>query len=105
MSNPPIGWRINCRAEGRKDIVSNSKDVAALIIEQVAECGIELVASLPDNWLAEVIRGFEADDLSVVYVEGSDDGVRFRPLAIDKDGEFLDRWPQGFFEERAEELF
>ena len=62
MSNPLIGWRINCRADGRHDIVSTSENIAALIIEQVAECGIELVASLPDNWLAEVIRGFEADD-------------------------------------------
>jgi sulfopyruvate decarboxylase TPP-binding subunit len=36
--------------------------VAAQIIEQVAACGIELVASLPDNWLAPLIRGFKADD-------------------------------------------
>jgi hypothetical protein len=24
---------------------------------------------------------------------------------VDKEGEFIDRWPKGFFEERAEELF
>ena len=51
------------------------------------------------------VLGLEADDLSVIYVESSDDGVRFRPLAVDNDGEFLDRWPHGFFEERAGELF
>jgi energy-coupling factor transporter ATP-binding protein EcfA2 len=51
------------------------------------------------------ITGLTPNDLSVVYVEASDDGVRFRALAIDHDGEFLDRWPHGFFEERAEELF
>jgi hypothetical protein len=43
--------------------------------------------------------------LSVIYVEGGDDGVRFRQLRVDAEGEFRDRWPHGFFEERAEELF
>ena len=41
----------------------------------------------------------------MIYVEGAEDGVRFRPLRVDRDGEFLDHWPKGFFEERAEELF
>ena len=45
------------------------------------------------------------DPLSIVYVEPADDGVNFRPLRIDEEGEFIDRWPSGFFEERAEELF
>jgi hypothetical protein len=46
-----------------------------------------------------------ADALSVIYVEGDDEGVRFRELAIDPSGEFRDEWPNGFFEERAGELF
>ena len=29
----------------------------------------------------------------------------FRLLRVDREGEFIDRWPKGFFEERAEELF
>ena len=46
------------------------------------------------------------DLLSVIYVETThDDGVVFRPLRVDNEGEFIDRWPRGFFEERAEELF
>ena len=45
------------------------------------------------------------DPLSIVYVEPADDGVNFWPLRIDEEGEFIDRWPSGFFEERAEELF
>lgn len=49
--------------------------------------------------------GLSPDDLSVIYVESADDGVRFRPLRVDLEGEFIDRWPKGFFEERAEELF
>ena len=45
------------------------------------------------------------DELSVIYVEATDNGVRFKRLRVDGEGEFIDRWPKGFFEERAEELF
>jgi len=51
------------------------------------------------------VRGLILGDLSVVYVEGSNDGVRFVLLRVAEDGDFLDRWPKGFVEERAEELF
>jgi hypothetical protein len=44
-------------------------------------------------------------DLSVIYVEGDENGVRFYPLRVDSEGEFVDRWPKGFFAERGKELF
>lgn len=50
-------------------------------------------------------RGLTTGELSVIYVENSEAGVRFIPLRVTEDGDFLDRWPKGFFEERAEELF
>lgn len=42
--------------------MNQPQKVAELVIEQAAACGIELVASLPDNWLVDVIRGFERDE-------------------------------------------
>ena len=45
------------------------------------------------------------NQVSVMYVESSEVGTRFVPLRIDETGEFIDRWPRGFFEERAGELF
>ncbi|HHA2762980.1 TPA: AAA family ATPase [Stenotrophomonas maltophilia] len=57
------------------------------------------------NELPPGVLSLQPRDLSVIYVEGSDEGVRFRALRVDGDGDFLDRWPKGFFEERAEELF
>jgi hypothetical protein len=51
------------------------------------------------------VLGLTPDDLSVIYVESSVEGVRFRPLRVSPDGDFVDRWPHGFFAERAEELF
>lgn len=51
------------------------------------------------------VLGLTPDELSVIYVESSVEGVRFRPLRVSPDGDFADRWPHGFFAERAEELF
>lgn len=36
--------------------------VVGAIVEQLASCGIELVASLPDNWIAELIDTIDKDD-------------------------------------------
>ena len=44
--------------------------------------------------------------VSVLYVEPAQDGAaRITRLRLDEDGEFVDEWPSGFFEERLEELF
>jgi predicted ATPase len=55
---------------------------------------------------------FTPEDLSVVYVEKMEATSPDEPpttralrLRVDERGEFIDRWPQGFFEERGEELF
>jgi hypothetical protein len=48
---------------------------------------------------------FTPDKLSVIYVEATPDGTTFKQLRVDEAGEFVDRWPHGFFEERAKELF
>lgn len=45
------------------------------------------------------------DAVSVIYVEDGEDGVKLYSLRVDEEGEFIDRWPQGFFDERVEELF
>ena len=58
-----------------------------------------------ENELPPGAVGLSANDLAVIYVESTDEGVRFRPLRVDTEGEFIDRWPKGFFEERGEELF
>jgi predicted ATPase len=58
-----------------------------------------------DAELPPGVDPFQPENLSVIYVESGDQGVQFRALRVDKEGEFIDRWPKGFFEERAEELF
>ncbi|ESQ14878.1 MAG: hypothetical protein N838_30820, partial [Thiohalocapsa sp. PB-PSB1] len=58
-----------------------------------------------DDEVPPGVLGLTPEDLSVIYVESSVEGVRFRPLRVSPDGDFVDRWPHGFFAERAEELF
>ena len=45
------------------------------------------------------------DQVSVVYLDQVNGEVQATRLRIDETGEFIDRWPHGFFEERADELF
>lgn len=51
------------------------------------------------------VTGFAPEHLAVIYVESVETDVVLRALRVDHEGEFLDRWPKGFFDERAEELF
>lgn len=46
------------------------------------------------------------DDVSVLYVDPVEGhGSVIRQLRLDSQGEFLDRWPHGFFEETYQEVF
>jgi predicted ATPase len=55
---------------------------------------------LPEN-KSELTPG----DVTIFYIEQTEEGARVTTLAIDGSGEFVDRWPQGFFAERGKELF
>lgn len=45
------------------------------------------------------------DDIGVYYVNPAGDSTEIVHLRLTEDGEFLDRWPNGFFPERKKELF
>lgn len=48
------------------------------------------------------------ENLSILYVNPPKDNnqsPQIYKLRVDKDGEFKDRWPEGFFAERGQELF
>ncbi len=51
------------------------------------------------------VHPLRPDQVGVIFMEPAGSAVRIYPLRIDKTGEFTDRWPRGFFEEREEELF
>jgi predicted ATPase len=45
------------------------------------------------------------EHVAVLYVLPDRDGAKVVEIPIRPDGEFAERWPQGFFAERAKELF
>jgi len=50
-------------------------------------------------------RPITPETVAVLYVEPGDEGTCIKELRIDTHGRFIDEWPQGFFEERFDELF
>ena len=45
-------------------------------------------------------------DLSINFIEPTaTGGIRVTRIQVDEDGDFVQRWPRGFFSERAKELF
>lgn len=62
------------------------------------------------NELPEQMKALRTDQLAVNYVEPFDGepgarSTRVKRLRVDEQGEFLDVWPRGFFDERSHELF
>lgn len=58
-----------------------------------------------DDELPPGVSPLEPAQLSVNYIEQTEDGLRIRQLLVSRDGDSLGEWPNGFFEERAGELF
>ncbi len=44
------------------------------------------------------------DQVAVYYVQGSADGMQVTEIPITPEGDFTKQWPDGFFEERVDEL-
>ena len=45
------------------------------------------------------------DDVNVIFIEPMEHGSRFIKLRLDEEGDFIDEWPGGFFEESFQEKF
>ena len=45
------------------------------------------------------------DDVCVIYVQRTKNGSKCLELRLDEDGDFIDEWPDGFFEDGYKEVF
>ena len=56
--------------------------------------------------LTEDVNGVRVEDVAVLYIEPGEEGTGafVRQLRINDLGRFMDEWPDGFFEDRLEEL-
>ena len=81
------------------DLMIETRDEIQWIVETHSELIIRRVQRRIAN------GDLHANDVSVVYVEpGGSEGSQIYPLRLDEYGEFLDDWPDGFFEEGFNEM-
>lgn len=95
-------------------------ELGDLFAQGIARGGVFLLETHSEHLMLRLLRRIEetsgndlregkpplrSEQVSVVFLEQVDSEVRATPLRIDETGEFMDRWPQGFFDERADELF
>lgn len=67
---------------------------------------LKRVRQKASNALGDKLLSIEPDNIAVVYFDPRPDGTTaVKHLRISEDGEFLDRWPRGFFAERDQELW
>lgn len=55
--------------------------------------------------LPEGMPPLKPEDVAVIYAKPTEHGTELMELRISEDGDFIDKWPDGFFTERAKELF
>lgn len=57
--------------------------------------------------LQKLIRNGELtkEDISIIYVDRDGNGSKCLELRLDSDGDFIDEWPNGFFDEGFNEMF
>ncbi len=58
-----------------------------------------------DGELPDGATSVRPDDVAVLYVQPGKDGAEIVHIPVTEEGEFARPWPEGFFPERARELF
>lgn len=94
---------------GIGDLLTQANKKTTFLIETHSEHLIlrilRRIREASEGELPEGLQPVSPADVSIVYMEPGEAGVRTRHIEIDSSGEFTTRWPHGFFAERGEELF
>lgn len=85
---------------------ANKRIVAETHSEHMILRALKRVRQTTNKTLKDPNLALSPDDISVNYFEPMPDGsTKVHILRVSEDGDFLDRWPNGFFAERDQELF
>ncbi len=66
---------------------------------------LKRIRQTTDNELPEGALPISPQDVAVLYVQPGNNGSEVIPIPVTEDGEFGRAWPEGFFSERAKELY
>lgn len=108
-----LGDLVIAAASGNRNksvfIETHSEHLILRILRRIRETTEDEMDDWPEALRKACPNGIRPEDVSVLYVnpppEGSNEGSTVIELPITPDGDFDRRWPDGFFEERANELF
>ncbi|GGB73459.1 AAA family ATPase [Shewanella inventionis] len=91
------------------DLLTQSNSKSSFLIETHSEHMIlrllNRVRQTSAGELPEGIADVNHEDISVVFLSNSQNGVLAKRIDVTADGDFTEDWPGGFFDERDEELF
>jgi predicted ATPase len=66
---------------------------------------LRLIRNTTNGELEEGEKPLRPEDVAVIYAKPTENGTELMELRISEDGDFIDKWPDGFFTERERELF
>lgn len=66
---------------------------------------LRLIRNTTNGDLEEGEKPLRPEDVAVIYAKPTENGTELMELRISEDGDFIDKWPDGFFTEREKELF
>jgi hypothetical protein len=84
------------------------KNISFLLETHSEHLMLRLLRRIPETREEELPPGkdpINPDQLAVYFMEHSQTGIIAIPIRVNDEGEFIDKWPQGFFSERMKELF
>jgi predicted ATPase len=104
-----IAGRTDPPPPGRSQYYRGDECGNQLIIETHSEHLIlRLLRLIRDTTNGELKEGetpLRPEDVAVIYAKPTKHGTELMELRISEDGDFIDKWPDGFFTEREKELF
>lgn len=90
-------WDQNQKRRCRFVLEVHSEHLILRMLRRVRETTANDPNSLPFD--------VKPEDIQVLYVQPTQKGSVIHSMQITPDGDFAQRWPEGFFDERAKELF
>ena len=85
--------------------ISNDQTIIETHSEHLLLRILRRIRETTNNELPDGITGMSSDGVAIYYFKSTPQGIEANRLRINEQGEFIDSWPDGFFEERIEELF
>ncbi len=86
-------------------------ELGSIFVDAYRENGHQIIAETHSEHLMlrvqRLIRtgALKPEEVCVLYVSRHESGSSVQQLRLDADGEFMDEWPGGFFEESFNEMF